>query len=57
MGEVRAMLPEHVQAAILKAISKGSYAIVKVERGKLVVLSVKQSVTATAEHKVTHPEG
>lgn len=50
------MLPEHVQAAILKAI-KGGYAIVKVEHGKLVVLSVKQVVVATAEHRVTHPEG
>lgn len=57
MGEVRAVLPENVQAAILKAISNGSYAIVKVEHGKLVVLSVKQTVTATADHKVTHPEG
>lgn len=51
------MLPEHVQAAILKAIKGGSYAIVKVERGKLVVLSVKQTVTATADHIATHPEG
>lgn len=50
------MLPEHIQAAILKAI-KGGYAIVKVERGKLVVLSVKQVVTATADHIATHPEG
>lgn len=50
------MLPEHIQAAILKAI-KGGYAIVKIEHGKLVVLSAKQTVTATADHKVTHPEG
>lgn len=50
------MLPEHVQAAILKAI-KGGYAIVKVERGELVVLSVKQTVIATADHRATRPEG
>lgn len=50
------MLPEHIQAAILKAI-KGGYAIVKVERGELVVLSVKQTVTATADYRATHPEG
>lgn len=50
------MLPEHIQAAILKAIKDG-YAIVKVEHGKLVVLKAKQTVTATADHKATHPEG
>lgn len=50
------MLPEHIQAAILKAI-KGGYAIVKVEHGKLVVLSAKQTVTATADYRATHPEG
>lgn len=50
------MLPDHIQAAILKAI-KGGYAIVKIEHGKLVVFKVKQTVTATADHKVTHPEG
>ena len=50
------LLPEHIQAAILKAI-KGGYAIVKIEHGKLVVLSAKQTVTATADHRVAHPEG
>lgn len=41
------MLPEHIQAAILKAVKEG-YAIVKIERGQLVVLTVKANVTATA---------